>query len=91
MNLLYESVEDLINEPVLFCCSQRSCHVGAGGAPPAGETSAAQAAAQRPVLPAEASAAQEAREGSFSLLILKAEAISVHMLKQGRFFFFFLD
>lgn len=39
-------------------------HVGAGGAPSAGETPAVQAAAQRPVLHAEAPAAEETREGA---------------------------
>lgn len=39
-------------------------HVGAGRAPSAGETSAVQTAAQRPVLHAEAPAAEETREGT---------------------------
>ncbi|XP_034398307.1 STE20-like kinase b isoform X2 [Cyclopterus lumpus] len=39
------------------------CHVGAGRAPSAGETPAVQTAAQRPVLHAETSAAEETREG----------------------------
>lgn len=37
--------------------------MGVGGAPPAGEAPAAEAAAQRPVFPAETPAAEEAREG----------------------------
>lgn len=36
--------------------------MGVGGAPPAGEAPAAKAAAERPVLPAETPAAEEARE-----------------------------
>lgn len=39
--------------------------MGAGRAPSAGETSAVQTAAQRPVLHAEAPAAEETREGMF--------------------------
>lgn len=38
--------------------------MGAGRAPSAGETSAVQTAAQRPVLHAEAPAAEETREGT---------------------------
>lgn len=37
--------------------------MGAGGAPPTGETPALQTAAEGPVLHAEAPAAQETREG----------------------------
>lgn len=42
--------------------SSRGSHVGAGGAPPAGEAPAAEAAAEGPVLPAETPAVEEARE-----------------------------
>lgn len=45
-------------------------HVGAGRAPSAGETPAAQTAAQRPVLHAEASAAEETREGTAWTVLL---------------------
>lgn len=44
-------------------CSSGGGHVGVGGAPPPREAPAAEATAERPVLPAEAPAAEEAREG----------------------------
>lgn len=47
-------------------CSSGGSHVGVGGAPPPREAPAAEATAERPVLPAEAPAAEEAREGKGS-------------------------
>lgn len=50
----------------LFECvsgSSGGSHVGVGGAPPPREAPAAEATAERPVLPAEAPAAKKAREG----------------------------
>lgn len=50
--------------PSCFCLhSAGGRHVGAGRAPPAGETPAFQTAAERPVLHAETPAAEETREG----------------------------
>lgn len=49
--------------------------MGAGGAPPAGETPAAQAAAQRPVFPTETPAAEEARESKKKPISLVAEVV----------------
>lgn len=43
----------------VFASSTGGCHVGAGRAPSAGETSTVQTAAQRPVLHAETPAVEE--------------------------------
>lgn len=50
--------------------------MGAGRAPSAGETSAVQATAQRPVLHAKASAVKKTREGHF-LWILKHNNVTM--------------
>lgn len=44
----------------LVFCSERGGHVGVRGAPPAGETPTAEAAAERPVFHAETSVVKEA-------------------------------
>lgn len=63
MDMSAASVSSLICLNVSSCSSGGS-HVGVGGAPPPREAPAAEATAERPVLPAEAPAAEEAREGA---------------------------